>query len=393
MIIDIAYWFSFLALLYTYLGYYLVIFILTAFKRNSKKNTGISSQPLPHIGLVVPAYNEEKIIEEKIVNCLDLDYPKDRLTILIITDGSEDESPGLVKQMISTADHPIFHLHQSKRNGKAHAMNRSVSWFNSSKTPPEFLVFTDANSMLVKECISELIADFQDTSVGLVSGNKVVRSVDDLQASTEGSYWRYESSLKRMEDKLNTVIGVVGEIFAIRLDLYDEIPVETVTEDLYISLKLAQRGYKTSFAIDAKGIEYSDGRLSTEFERRSRIAAGGFQVIYTTPELLNPLVHPLLSWQFVSHRVCRWVLSPIAFMIWVIVNLYILYFPVETWHSTAANITCLFLIAAMSGSFFSLRHPLFQLPAYFVMIQIAMINGFLRYTTGRQKVTWNKVRT
>jgi biofilm PGA synthesis N-glycosyltransferase PgaC len=217
---------------YTYLGYGLLLYLLVLLKRLLRReNQGNFNTDLPAISLLIPAYNEASCIEQKIRNCLELVYPPDRLHIIIITDGSTDDTPAIVSRYPE-----IQLLHQQPRAGKASAINRAMQ----SVTTP-VVVFSDANTCLNRFALQQIAAHYGDEKVGAVAGEKrVVDSMQDAEP-TEGMYWRYESKLKSLESSFYSVMGAAGELFSIRTDLFEPIPADTLLDDLEISLRISCR--------------------------------------------------------------------------------------------------------------------------------------------------------
>ena len=197
--------------------------------------------------MLVPAYNEKKCIENKIKNSLDLDYPNDKLKLVWVTDGSNDGTPEELRKYNN-----VTALHEKVRKGKINAMNRAIKFI---KTP--IIVFSDANTKLNKNSIKEIVEIFMDKSIGCVAGEKriALSKREKAVSAGEGIYWQYESIIKTLESELNSVMGAVGELFAVRSELYDDVKEDTILDDFIISLKIVKKGYKIKYAPNAYACE------------------------------------------------------------------------------------------------------------------------------------------
>ncbi|MEQ9306916.1 MAG: glycosyltransferase family 2 protein, partial [Marinoscillum sp.] len=280
--IQILFWVSLATIVYTYVGYGIIIYIMNIFKGK----TTLFSRNLeewPHITFLVAAYNESDFILEKIYNTMDLDYPRNKLQFFVVTDGSNDDSLEKIKEFSR-----VRHFHQDERKGKIHAVNRVMQFVD---TP--YVVFSDANTMLNKLALKRMIRHFKNPMVGGVSGEKriVERSKDNASGSGEGLYWRYESFLKRMDSDLHSMVGSAGELFSIRTSLFEPPKEDMVIEDFYISMRIASRGYKFVYEPAAVATETASASADEEWKRKVRISAGGIQAIIRLSPLLNPFKH------------------------------------------------------------------------------------------------------
>ncbi|WP_221412594.1 glycosyltransferase family 2 protein, partial [Fulvivirga lutimaris] len=260
--------------------------------------------------LVIPCYNEEDYIEEKIKNCLQLDYPTNKLTILFVTDGSDDNTNEIIKK------HSEVELSYSpERRGKNAAVNRVIK---TIKTP--IVVFCDANTMLNKAALYNIARHYQDPKVGGVAGEKRVESTDESAAGTEGAYWKYESKLKAWDSELNTVVGAAGELFSIRTDLYEEVPKNVIIEDFRLSMNIAKNGLKVVYEPEAYAVETASASIEEEYKRKVRISAGGLREVAYFMPLLNFFKYGMLSFQYISHRMFRWTFAPLSLIVVLVTN-------------------------------------------------------------------------
>ncbi len=368
--------------MYTYIGYGLLIFVLVKLKRVN--NLPIVKYQLPSIVHLIAAYNEEKDIRKKIKNSLELDYPESKYEVWIITDGSSDKTQEIVKEYKK-----VRLFHQDKREGKIHAVNRVMPLIHSEVT-----VFSDANTVLNREALKLLVAHYQNKEVGGVSGEKriALEKSDDASSSGEGIYWKYESFLKKYDYKLYSVVGAAGELFSIRTDLYEHIPKDTLIEDFYLTLTIAKKGFRIAYEPNAFATEKSSSSVKEESKRKIRISAGGLQAIWRLRDLLNIVKYGWLSFQFVSHRVLRWTLAPLALPVVFIVNL-ILALNGQVFYQVLLflQITC-YLLAFLGWLLQKqkLKLKILFVPYYFVFMNISVYLGFIRLVTGKQSVTWER---
>ena len=301
--IEIIFWIALFIVFYTYLGYGIVLYLLVKLKElfvKPIKRKLPEDSTLPEVTLFITAFNEEEVVDEKMKNSLELDYPEDKLHIVWVTDGSND---GTNEQLRTRWEGKATVLFQPERQGKTAAMNRGMKLVN---TP--IVVFTDANTMVNQEAIREIVLAFEDTRVGCVAGEKriAVQTRDGAAAGGEGIYWKYESTLKSLDARLYSAVGAAGELFAVRRELFEEMEQDTLLDDFILSLRIAMQGHTIAYCTEAYAIESGSADMHEEEKRKVRIAAGGLQSIWRLRPLLNPFRYGILSFQYVSHRVLRW---------------------------------------------------------------------------------------
>ncbi|WP_109831420.1 glycosyltransferase family 2 protein [Reichenbachiella versicolor] len=371
---------------YTYLGYGIVLFILTKLKRALQKESPREEfQELPTVSLLVAAYNEESVIEAKIQNALALDYPKDKLQVLFVTDGTTDGTNEIIKA------HPEVKLFYSpERKGKIHAVNRVMPMVDSDIT-----IYSDANVHMNKEAVSLMVDHFSDHKVGAVSGEKTVWSdtSDKASAAGEGLYWKYESYLKRKDAELNTLVGAAGELFAIRTSLYETVSEDSIIEDFMMTVGIAAKGYKVAYEKNAVALESASASIEDEQKRKVRIAAGGIQSIVRLRSLLNPFKHGMLTFQYISHRVLRWTLTPLCLPVLLLANIALV--QAGTFYQLMMLGQILFYTLASVGFFLrrrKIRIKIFYIPYYFLFMNYCVILGWQRYFKNNQSVVWEKAQ-
>jgi len=286
----IVFWISLFLIFYTFFGYGILLYLLVRIKRlfSPARRTQYSFDEMPTCTLIVAAYNEKDLIEEKIANTLGLKFPDGKLEIIFVTDGSTDGTPDLV------ARYPqIKLLHSDERKGKISAVHRAVAQVTS-----EIIIFTDANTFLNEDALTLICRHYADPKVGAVAGEKRV-TIDATADATagEGFYWKYESKLKEWDSELYSVVGAAGELFSVRNSLYVPVPSNSILDDFMISMRIAEKGYVIIYEPEAYAQEGTSANIKEELKRKVRIAAGGIQSVIWLKSLLNPFRFPVLSFQ------------------------------------------------------------------------------------------------
>ena len=393
MILAIIFWVLLILLFYTYIGYALVLYLLLKIKKLIFRGNSQQPDPLyePDVCLFVTAFNEKEYVKQKVENSFSLDYPKEKIQYLWITDGSDDGTPDLLKKYDSLEVH-----HLPERRGKMHAMNRGVKFV---KAP--IIIFSDTNTILGKNSIREIVAKFSIEKTGCVAGEKriVEKDADAAAGAGEGLYWKMESWVKKMDAELNSAVGAVGELFAIRTVLFEDVETDTILDDFMISLRIAQKGYNIAYSPNAYAEETASLNVGEELKRKIRIAAGGIQTIFRLKSLLNPFRYGLLSWQYFSHKVLRWTLAPVSLFLILPVNLLIVR-QQNSWvgfdfYTVVLYIQILCYLLAVVGWYLEnkkLHFKLLFVPYYFLFINYTSIRGIFRYFKGKQSVSWEKAK-
>lgn len=385
---QIFFWVSIALIFYTYIGYGILLYIILKLKA-----IFVGKKTIPAIGftptvtVVVAAYNEAYCIEEKILNTLALDYPKDKIKYIFITDGSTDETPNIV------AKYPqILGMHQPGRSGKIAAVHRAMSQVQS-----EIVVFTDANTMLNPTAILLMCRHYQDQTVGAIAGEKRVQIDDNADATAgEGFYWKYESKLKKWDSELYSVVGAAGELFSIRTALYEPVLPDTILDDFMISMNIALKGFRIVYEPEAYASELASANTGEELKRKIRIAAGGVQSFIRLKQLLWPFKQPILSFEYISHRILRWVVTPYLMVLAFLINVFLVF---QLGYLNIYGLIfagqLIFYTAALLGWLMEqkqLKVKVLFIPYYFCMMNYAVIAGFFRYFFTEQSVLWEKAK-
>ncbi len=378
--------------MYAYAGYPLVLALLA----RMRPARGWSASEPPSITLLIAAYNEEDVIEKKLLNSLELGYPRDKLQILVASDGSDDRTVEIVR---SFADRGIELSHCPERRGKMAAINRGIS-----RARGEIVVFSDANNMYSRDALRELTAPFSDRSVGAVSGAKSIIRGDDPLGESEGLYWRYESFIKEQETRLGTCTGVCGEILAIRRSLFEQPPESVINDDFYIGMRIIKRGGRIVYAPGARSFERASLSGEDEMTRRARIVAGRFQAMFMARRLLP--ADPVVAWQVISHKFLR-PLVPLAMIGALAANVVAVIRPYEGADQGLLHLSPPFgaAVLACQALFYGVAllpraglrlgggiGKLLYLPSFLVDSNVAALLGLFRFASGRQSPLWERVR-
>lgn len=386
-ILKVIFWLSILIILYTYFIHGIVLHFFVKILRIFGRKKQELNDFYPEVTLFIAAYNEVDFMDEKVKNCLEIDYPSDKLQFVFVTDGSNDGTP----DKLNSFNNPrIIVLHEDARGGKIGAINRGMNYI---KTP--FVVFTDANTYLNKDVISNIMRHFEDDKVGCVAGEKRIfeQKDDTINSSGEGIYWKYESYLKKLDSEINAVIGAAGELFAVRTSLYEHVEKDTLLDDFLISMRIAAKGYFVRYEPTAYAYEYASASIKEELKRKIRICAGGIQSILRLKHVLNPFRFGILSWQFLGRKALRWMITPHLFLPVLIINVF-LYKEGFIYQSILAAQFSFYLLTLL-GVYFqkkNIKIKIFYIPYYFMLMNYSALAGMKRFLTGSQSVLWEKAK-
>lgn len=390
--LKVLFWILIFLVFYTYVGYGILLFFMVKIRRifKGRPQSHQDGNYEPEVTLLITAFNEKDFVAQKMRNSRALQYPKEKLHIVWCTDGSDDGTPEILREY---EDVTVFH--KDERRGKIHAMNRAAKLVESP-----IIVFSDANTELGEDSIQRIVNLFANPHVGCVSGEKRIhsRAEDSAAGAGEGLYWKYESTLKKWDGELNSVVGAAGELFAIRNELFEDVEPDTLLDDFIISLRIAMKGYSIQYDPEAYAIEHASANVQEELKRKIRIAAGGIQSMVRLAPLLNIFKYGLLSFQYISHRVLRWTLAPLSLLLILIINLILAAeagFFTTNFYSILLGLQVLFYAMAMLGWYLENRQiklKVLFVPYYFFIMNYAVFHGLLRYLKKEQKVTWERAR-
>lgn len=404
---ELVFWLSIFLVVYTFVGYGFVLYLLVKLRQAIKGKRPIpapADNELPTCTLVVAAYNEESYMVDKIRNTLELKYPQGKLELLFVTDGSSDSTPDII------AKYPQIRLmHSADRRGKIAAVHRAMETVTT-----EAVVFTDANTFLNADALINICRHYADPTVGAVAGEKRVNAGETADASSagEGFYWKYESKLKQWDSELYSVVGAAGELFSVRRELYVPVAPNAILDDFMISMLIAKKGYRIIYEPESYAVEDASENVTEELKRKVRIAAGGIQSVVWLKSLFNIFKYGTLSFQYVSHRVLRWTITPFLLILGFILNLILAvkqlslspkaYEPVDD--SLIATLIehtypilflgqIIFYLLALLGYVMEkrkLRIKILFIPYYFCVMNYAVFAGIIRYFRNQQSAAWEK---
>jgi cellulose synthase/poly-beta-1,6-N-acetylglucosamine synthase-like glycosyltransferase len=373
-------WISLFAIVYHYALYPFALALLARIA-GGRAPSALPGE-LPDVALIVAAFNEERVIEAKVRDCLALDYPPGKLRIIVCADGSTDRTAELVRGF---ADARVVCLHEPERRGKGAALNRAVA-----AAQAEFLVLSDANNFFSRDAIQRLLAPFAAAHVGGVTGAKrIFESAHRAAAQGDGLYWRYESSIKASESALGGTVTADGEMFALRRALYVPIPRAVVNDDLYLTLRLVERGYRVLYEPAATAHEEGSFTIGEDFRVKVRMAAGGFSTLFA--DWRTVFLSGAFTFKFISHKLLRWFMP--LFLLGALLGsaalagqwFYALLFGIQ--------VAC-YALAAIGWwlNARGVRPGLFYVPFYFAAMNAAMAGGLLRFLRGGQSALWSKAQ-
>jgi len=380
-----------LIVFYTYLGYGILLYIIIRLKRifaGTPREAAVpADDQLPTITLLICAYNEEDVVAEKMTNTLAIDYPRDKFRIMWVTDGSTDHTNELL------AAYPeVDVVFSPERRGKSAALKHGLQELKT-----RYVAFTDANTMINPGALKEIARLFMDPTIGCVSGEKRVaaRKEGQMAAEGEGLYWRYESTLKRWDSELYSAMGAAGELYAIDPQLVREVPDSALLDDFMMSMYVVEDGKRIAYTPDAYAQEYGSANIFEESKRKRRIAAGGLQSIWWLRSLLNPIKYPLVSFQYISHRVLRWSITPIAMVILLVINILLTILRAGILYDIALIWQLLFYLAAFLGWWLArhgIKNKLLYTAYYFVFMNLNVFRGMAYLCKHNNSGAWEKAK-
>ena len=389
--LKILFWTTLFIVFYTYVGYGILLYIIIRLKRLFKGNPVKSPLPsddeLPTMTLMICAYNEEDVVAEKMVNTRALDYPKDKLRIMWVTDGSNDRTNELL------AAYPeVDVVFSPERRGKTAALKHGLRELQT-----RYVAFTDANTMINPEALREIARLFMDPTVGCVSGEKRVaaRKEGEMAAEGEGLYWKYESTLKRWDSELYSAMGAAGELYAIDPALARDVPDEALLDDFMMSMYIVDEGRRIAYTPDAYAREYGSANIYEESKRKRRIAAGGLQSIWWLRRMLNPFRQPLVAFQFISHRVLRWSITPVAMILLLLANIALVVMGAGLFYQVILVLQVLFYLMALCGwlqSRVGRKNKLLYTAYYFMFMNFNVFRGMAYLKSHSKSGTWEKAK-
>lgn len=376
LLTKLLFWFLIYCIINSYLIYPLILKYLGA-----EIESKVVVDYVPYVTLLISAYNEESVIESKIINSLNIGYPKLKLQILVASDGSKDKTSEIVKKYKNQGIE-LFNLPQNQ--GKTILQNEAVKLAKG-----EIIVFSDANAMYQPDAIKQLAKHFADPKVGCVCGElKYVNPQNKAAGEGEGLYWKYEKYLKKLESQTGSIIGANGSIYAVRKDLYEPLPGDIIS-DFVEPLKIVEKGYRAVYEPDAISIEDTSSSYQKEFKRKVRIITRSIRGLFYAKALLNPLKHFDTAFKLISHKLLRW-LVPVFQILIFILNIILIQSGVFYFTTFVGQV--LFYLFALIGILTQTKTKVFYIPAYFCMVNYAALLGIKNFIVGEKAISWKPVR-
>lgn len=379
---EAIFWTTLVTVCYAYLGYPALLWVWGRAQARPVRKAACC----PSVSIVIAAHNEAAHIGRRIENCLKLDYPADRLEVIVVSDGSTDGTETVVANYANAGVRSVV---LEERSGKAVALNHGVA-----QAQGDIIVFTDARQQFERGAIRELVANFHDPEVGAVSGELILMEPSDgRRCHVAGLYWRYEKWVRKAESRLDSVIGATGAIYAIRKRLFTPLPAGTILDDVVIPMRIILRGYRVVFEERALAWDVETAGVEQEFRRKVRTLAGNFQTLHMVPELWSPTRNRVL-FEYLSHKVSR-LLVPFA-LVGLLISSAVL-----APSSPAYAIALVVQLAgySLAGIGWYLRHTklstrVTSVPLTFVMLNAAALLGLLHFLRlrkgGRELDLWVK---
>ncbi|MCL1967273.1 MAG: glycosyltransferase family 2 protein [Fibromonadales bacterium] len=372
--LEIVFLISLASLAQVYIFYPLSLRFFSLFTKKSKHPENpkiLANRGSDNVSIIISAHNEEAVIEEKIKNTLALDWPKDKMEILIGDDGSTDRTAEIVAKFSE-----VRLVKKEKNEGKAAMLNDLCGMAKG-----EFFLFSDANSILKSDALKNLAAEFADRKVGCVCGQLVLKNSAEFSLSkVEETYWKGESGLKELESNFGAVMGSNGALYAIRSELFSTLPThKTVMDDFYITAKILMKNRSCVFCKNAQASEHTSTLEYGEFKRKVRIGRANFNFLFAYLPLLS-LLHPMKAYMFLSHKLLRW-FSPFLLLAIFLSSIFLAYSG-HIFFKAFFALELLFILAALLG---------LRVCNYFLSMNFAIFLGFCKSFFKEKGGGWERV--
>ena len=377
--IEFIFWFTIGIIFYTYFGYPLLTLILSLFVHNPVDKEDIE----PTVTFLITAYNEEKSIRQKLENTLSLDYPRDKLEVMVASDGSTDNTDHIVREF---PDKNVVLHRVEGRVGKTETQNQAV---NAAKG--DIVIFSDATTTYKKDAIRNIVRNYNDPSIGAVSGRyEYVNPTGAPVGLGTIIFWKYENFIKSRQTRIKTITGCCGCIYSVLRSAYEPLPRDIIS-DLVEPLKILEKGYRIAFEPEAVAHEVTEETVGEEFSMRVRVITRAMNGLMYVKTLLNPMKYPFVSFQLISHKVLRW-LIPFFLVIIFVSNAMIL-------DNNFYKLLFLGQVVFYLSAFFAWvmekygkKFKLLFLPLYFCVVNIASLRAIFNLIKGRKMAIWETVR-
>lgn len=379
MLLQLGFWICLGLVCYVYAGYLVTVFALAAVINRRVRKAAIE----PKVAVIISAYNEEKEIEQTVTNKLCQDYPQDLLEVIVISDGSTDRTNEIVRTLAERSEGRVRFLLQEPRQGKTQALNMAIN-----HTEAEIIIFADANSIYAFDAVRLLVRNFADPTVGYVTGRMIYTNPDKSGIGEgSGAYMSYENTLRALETKLGSIVGVDGGIDAVRRHLYVSMRADQLP-DFILPLNVVEQGKRVVYEPDAKVNESALSNPTAEFRMRVRVSLRALWSLHDKSNLLNPFKYPLFAWQLLSHKALRYL------TFFPLIGLFAFNFLLIGKHDFYLWFELLQIAAyaaAALGHVFSQStgtRTILLAPYYFVILNAACLLAFWKFLLGKKMVLW-----
>jgi poly-beta-1,6-N-acetyl-D-glucosamine synthase len=373
--LGIAFFICLATLVYVYAGFPLILLLITR-RRERQLPQELPDSELPHVVMIVAAYNEETVIEQKIRNGLAIDYPPDKLRFIFVSDSTDSTNEILLRYESARISVKLL----PDRRGKVHALDAAFALSDE-----EMLVLSDANTYYRADSIRKLMRHFSDPEVGLVTGDVRILPTDETFGQGEGLYYKYERTLQRLETAFWSTVAIDGAMYALRRNLLRPPSSGLVADDLVTSMNVGCQGFRMLYDPDAIAEENPTPNSGIEYRRKVRVVAYAVQSLMAG-EGVPPLTEAKLLWTYISHKVLRW-LAPV-FLTGMLVSAGISAFMSAFWAAVLALQGLFYLLAFVGWKFPSFDAKVFRVPYYFTMVNYAALVGLIRGLLRRQQPVW-----
>jgi len=376
---KIVFWLAALLLFYVYAGYPLLLAAIGLFVRRRRPEPGY----FPRLSVLIAAYNEEEAIARKIEQTLALEYPADKLEVLVLSDCSTDRTDEIVNTF---PDKRVRLIRMAERRGKTYAQNQGIK-----EATGEVIVFSDATAVYQSKALLYMACNYQDASVGAVSGRYQYFDTTNESATGLGSmaFWNYENLIKKMQSRIRTITGCCGCIYSVRKVAYTDLPADIIS-DLVQPLQAIKKGYRVVFEDRALAYEETTQSTSEEFAMRVRVVTRAMRGLLSVPDLLQPWKFAWTAFQLWSHKIMRWMV-PLFLIVLLAANLALLEIP---FYRAILALQLFFYVAAILNMLLPLHRqwkPL-GIPLFFCTLNAAALVSMVEICRGRKYVTWQTVR-
>ena len=372
-----------LVVLYTYFGYFVAVILLGKIIRKKVLKNEIE----PHVTMLIAAYNEEKGIAQKITDTLNLNYPKEKLRIVVVSDGSTDGTDEIVR---SFANEGVELFRVEGRVGKTEARNVAMAALEG-----EIIIFSDATTAYKEDLIQKMVRNFADPKVGMVTGHLIYRDSSNSQMGTgQKLYWKYESMIKKAQTSMGTLTGSVGCVTAFRKELYTPLP-NNIIEDFTGPLMLVMKGFRVVYEEEAMCFEDTTKKAANEWNMRVRVIRGGMSGMLHARKILNPIAYPIPFFQLMSHKILRWTLPIVIIGAFFISNYLVWVDPTNMPAAIFLGLQIMFYLVALFAFALErkgIHNRLAAIPLYFLILNAASLVALVKTITTNLESTWETQR-